>query len=332
MHLAQSIHSRPPTMGEMVHNDEEICFLIVGTFSLSKSGAGVPQTTGNSARALFPALFGYVDTTRPQPRALAPAAKPSAVPQQVDCITTVLTYEDTLLEYYNKLTSAVNSAVVVKWTKEIEDAEVKRLKQPEAMDIMNTRIPKSPTLAKAGKTFAQIEGLGFSGETSWLISGLRLEELQVEVSAVACQVAKQPNLKNLTVLVSKREKLMQQITKFNEEALKYMGEDAFDSLIGVLEWIDKDFTDSDGSDDEIDSDPCAGRGQYCPEDACLPFPSRVEDALRLKLGLTRLATKELDLRKAFANDCLQNIQLAVGDKSFHYKNHLWLEKTKKKCT
>ncbi|CAA7269356.1 unnamed protein product [Cyclocybe aegerita] len=46
------------------------------------------------------------------------------------------------LEYYNKLTSVVDSAVVSKWTQEIEHAEAKRSKHPEAMDIMNTWVPK----------------------------------------------------------------------------------------------------------------------------------------------------------------------------------------------
>ncbi|CAA7269357.1 unnamed protein product [Cyclocybe aegerita] len=139
---------------------------------------------------------------------------------------------------------------------------------------------------------------------------------------MAQKVAKQPNMKNLTALATKRQKLTQQIIKFNEDTLKYMGEDAFESLTGALEWIE-DFTGLDESDNEVEGlGISSGHGEYHPEDTCLPFPSRVEDTVRLQLSITRLAEKELDLCKAFANDCSQNIWVAVGNKSFHYKNHL----------
>jgi hypothetical protein len=78
-------------------------------------------------------------------------------------------------EYYTKFTSTVSAGALRKWTKEIELAESKRMKDPSAMDIMRAHHTEL------------IAGLGPSGPnqnrssevaTQWLTLALSIEEQQ----------------------------------------------------------------------------------------------------------------------------------------------------------
>jgi hypothetical protein len=81
----------------------------------------------------------------------------------------------TTSEYYTKFTSTISAGAVNKWTKEIETAESKRLKDPQAMDIMRAHQPELN--ADPGST---VTGPNRSSEVGnqWLQLALSIEERQ----------------------------------------------------------------------------------------------------------------------------------------------------------
>ena len=70
----------------------------------------------------------------------------------------------TTLEYCTTFTSTVSTSVVKKWTREIETAESKRLKDPQVMDIMRAHQPESG--AKPAQTLITLLRSAISG-CSW---------------------------------------------------------------------------------------------------------------------------------------------------------------------
>ena len=81
----------------------------------------------------------------------------------------------TTSEYYIKFTSTLSAAALTKWTKEIETAESKRLKNPCAMDIMRaqqTELSADPGLSVARPNRSSEVG------TEWLNLALSIEERQ----------------------------------------------------------------------------------------------------------------------------------------------------------
>jgi hypothetical protein len=81
----------------------------------------------------------------------------------------------TTLEYYTKFTSTVSAGALKKWTKEIELAESKRLKDPSAMDIM--RAHQAEMTADPGP-LGPNQNRSSEMATQWLNLALSIEERQ----------------------------------------------------------------------------------------------------------------------------------------------------------
>jgi hypothetical protein len=81
----------------------------------------------------------------------------------------------TTSEYYTKFTSTISAVAVKKWTKEIETAESKRLKNPQAMDIMRAHQPEwNSHPGHSGADPNPTSDLG----NQWLQLALSIEERQ----------------------------------------------------------------------------------------------------------------------------------------------------------
>jgi hypothetical protein len=78
-------------------------------------------------------------------------------------------------EYYTKFTSTVSAGALRKWTKEIELAESKRLKDPSAMDIM--RAHQTELIADLGPS-GPTQNRSSEVATQWLTLALSIEERQ----------------------------------------------------------------------------------------------------------------------------------------------------------
>ena len=81
----------------------------------------------------------------------------------------------TTSEYYAKFTSTISTGAVKKWTKDIETAESKRLKDPRVMDIMRAHQPESSS--DPGYSGADPNRSSEMGN-QWLQLALSIEERQ----------------------------------------------------------------------------------------------------------------------------------------------------------
>jgi len=88
----------------------------------------------------------------------------------------------TTSEYYTQFTSTISAGALKKWTKEIELAESKRLKDPRAMDIM--RAHQTELNGDSGPSLPNRNRSSEMG-TQWLNLALSIEERQyVSVSRI----------------------------------------------------------------------------------------------------------------------------------------------------
>ena len=81
----------------------------------------------------------------------------------------------TTSEYYAKFTSTISAGAIKKWTKEIEAAESKQLKDPQLMDIMCSHQPESGS--NPGHLGADSNRSSEMGN-QWLQLALSIEERQ----------------------------------------------------------------------------------------------------------------------------------------------------------
>jgi hypothetical protein len=81
----------------------------------------------------------------------------------------------TTSEYYTQFTSTISAGALKKWTKEIESAESRRLKDPRAMDIM--RAHQQEITADPAQSVSEPNSITEIG-AQWLNLALSIEERQ----------------------------------------------------------------------------------------------------------------------------------------------------------
>jgi hypothetical protein len=86
--------------------------------------------------------------------------------------------------------------------------------------------------------------------------------------------------------------------------------------------------DSDGSEDG----ECGPDVNIHPELVKLPLPSHVGIRLCRELGLSQIASQEVELRKGQAHECLHQLKLALGLKSALFRKTIRLPKSQKTKT
>jgi hypothetical protein len=91
--------------------------------------------------------------------------------------------------------------------------------------------------------------------------------------------------------------------------------------------------DSDGSEEFLHFDgECGPEVNIHPEHVKLPLPSHVGIRLCRELGLSQIASQEVELRKGQAHECLHQLKLALGLKSALFRKTIRLPKSQKTKT
>ena len=88
---------------------------------------------------------------------------------------------------------------------------------------------------------------------------------------------------------------------------------------------EEDSTDLDSNDDEAadwDEEPDISEGPSHPELMKLPFPSLLGARRCTELGLTQIASQEMEIRKAHAYQCLHQLKLVLGLKSAMFRKRI----------
>ena len=133
-------------------------------------------------------------------------------------------------------------------------------------------------------------------------------------------MGRHPTLEERSTLGKKRDDLLDHIQRFEVDARRYLGEDAYAEVSGFVSEQMDDF-DENGNPIDLATvfiSPIDGR----PELLAIPLPSRVPSTYQHRAQLARLMKSEWELRKGHANDCLASIRQIIGQQSFQFKNLL----------
>lgn len=99
---------------------------------------------------------------------------------------------------------------------------------------------------------------------------------------------------------------------------RILGDDVLTEVSGDRDPVSDGYHSDDDSEDELNDQPAAPVGTR-PEFIILPLPSAIGKTRRHELGLASVSDMELSLRRGQANDALEAIRLAIGQKSFLYR-------------
>jgi hypothetical protein len=150
-------------------------------------------------------------------------------------------------------------------------------------------------------------------------ASLLLTDLQrLEIAQFVSRMGSRPTAENISYLGKQRDDLVKSMAKFNTDAQKYLGADAFNHCIGVIEL---DQTDFEQDWDPIDPPEIPPNGVR-PESFSIVLPSALPRESPHRPFLNRIMEKELELRKGHANDCLAAIRTIIGQEAFQYKKIL----------
>ncbi|KAG1724150.1 uncharacterized protein EDB91DRAFT_1087569 [Suillus paluster] len=191
---------------------------------------------------------------------------------------------------------------------------------------INLKMDKAPTMAeiRLRLTENELSDNGRTGSVAWLIMGINIENAQDALRTSIRQLPMDPTAQQLTVVEETRQKLMTRINKFNEAAEVMTNGIEFEAGKGVpqddLELCleeegDKenmqslnDLEEEGAVDIEIDTDSPAEVVEVLMP-CWAPSDHGFDDTL------LRLRQEELELRRGQANDCLEKLHQALGDRS-----------------
>lgn len=154
----------------------------------------------------------------------------------------------------------------------------------------------------------------------------------------ARRLSKHASVQQRISIQNRRRKLAKQIDKFHEKfhltsmqaedvGIPTSNDDDDEFSLEPLvdddtgEWEgDDDDDDDDGSEDDDDDDE--GAEATLPENVVLRLPSSLKPATIQAIGLSTVAVQELELRKGQANDILEKLRYALGQKSLLFRTNV----------
>jgi hypothetical protein len=145
---------------------------------------------------------------------------------------------------------------------------------------------------------------------------LNLERL--EICQFFSRLSKNPTASDLKDLNKRRDDLVKAVSKFNAEARKYLGLEAFNEIFRLEQEVDDDYDDED---DPIDPPDVHVHGDR-PELHSLALPSAIPERSIHRTLLKGLRDKELELRLGFTNDTLAGIRQILGQQGFRFRRVL----------
>lgn len=149
-----------------------------------------------------------------------------------------------------------------------------------------------------------------------MLLSLPLNDSQrLEIAQFVSRMGNRPTAEKISSLAKQRDNLVKSMAKFNTDSQKYLGADAFNQCLGVIELSQSEFEDGWDPIDPPEIPPNGVR----PESFSIALPSALPKESPHRLVLTRIMEKELELRKGHANDCLATIRTIIGQEAYQYK-------------
>jgi len=145
---------------------------------------------------------------------------------------------------------------------------------------------------------------------------LTLRRLEV-IQFFSC-LGKRPSADKRAALEKCRDSLVKALSRFNLDALKYLGMEAYNEITSQVEGTVDDYDDEWDLVDPLTIQPTEPQ----PELACLPMPSSLPHRSEQRVFLHHLIRQELELCKGHANDCLAAVRQILRQEAFQYKKIL----------
>ncbi|KAN0138606.1 hypothetical protein V8E53_003594 [Lactarius tabidus] len=218
-----------------------------------------------------------------------------------------------------------------RWLKAERKAQSKRSGDSSAMDIYDTATAKFPTGAQTQQRLISEESgdSATHGQTSWIPSGIRIQELQLAIKHKLCTHKTELSVDDVQIIENKRSRLQTLINFFENQADTFLVHTTLvdNPLISLLDDYDEfDHTYDDGSSSSPHHSPMAQDGSNMdtgsPEDIPITLPSSFGWKWCVSHNAKSLAVKEAQLRHAQANDAIHQIRLTLGFKSALFRTHV----------
>ncbi|KAG1743676.1 uncharacterized protein EDB91DRAFT_1081059 [Suillus paluster] len=232
---------------------------------------------------------------------------------------------------YEELTRSLDLDDVQEWKKAAEKAAQDR---GELLDIYQLKMDKAPSMAeiRLRLTENELSANGRTGSVAWLIEGINIENSQDALRLSIRQLPQDLTASQRTGIEEKRQKLMAQIIKFHEAAevmtngmeLKG-GEGApLDNPELCLEEADISNMEDPEEEDILDFD---GNIDSPAEVTEIWMPSWAASGHIMDDVVLTLRQEELELQKGQANDCLEKLRQALGDRSVVFREKIHSNKS-----
>ncbi|KAG1803116.1 uncharacterized protein BJ212DRAFT_1304681 [Suillus subaureus] len=224
---------------------------------------------------------------------------------------------------YEELTRSLDLDNVQEWKKAAEKAAQDC---GELLDIYQLKMDKAPSMAeiRLRLTENELSANGRTGSVAWLIEGINIENSQ--------QLPQDLTASQRTTIEERRQKLMAWIIKFHEAAevmtngieLKG-GEGApLDNPELCLEEADTSNMEGPEEEDILDFD---GNIDSPAEVTKIWMPSWTASGHIMDDVILALGQEELKLQKGQANNCLEKLHQALGDRSVVFQEKIHSNKS-----
>lgn len=185
-------------------------------------------------------------------------------------------------------------------------------------------ISKKELLAKLADDELSITG--DLGQSSWISTGLDLEEEQVLLSQLVKRLGSEPPLSAKLDLIARRQALRGKIIRFAENARRFLGNAAVDFIANRNLKATGSYIPDD-PDDWITGEKkyTLSRSPRDPECEALPLPIALQGLHNITIPhISKLVYKENELRKGQATDALQRIREDLSHLAWQYKKQVRL--------
>ncbi|KAK7692105.1 hypothetical protein QCA50_003724 [Cerrena zonata] len=231
-------------------------------------------------------------------------------------------------EDFVSLCASVGEQKCALWAAEEADAQEKRDQDPTAMDIFDVKEEEAPGKTVMANVWIyrelQPNTSTIKGSTSWITSGIRITEQQIELRKVVRKAGKFPTPDETKKILEKRQDLQEQIDDFRARSGAFVSianEPNPDHSPALDEWEDAPVDDNDDPDAQHDPETTVFEiiDDRVAERLAIPLPSSF-GKVACKARLQGLAAIEIDLRVGQANDALRFLRIAIGQKSFNFRS------------
>ncbi|TFK89216.1 hypothetical protein K466DRAFT_38375 [Polyporus arcularius HHB13444] len=242
------------------------------------------------------------------------------VPQLIRRWKRIATESPLAMRAFEELAGSVTPEERVAWEAEARAADEARDRNVEAMDIYDVHSKPAPTQKEVQEALLQEElreqDINAGGETSWIATGLRLEERKLSLAYSARQNERTPTDAARVAITDLRLKLAKAIRVFHAAGRRHVGPsalaaDAEDPTLLGEEW--DTIGELAATRAKVPVDPMQ------PELHPLALPSTLGLAYLTQHRLLHLVAKEVQLREGQLNDSLQAIRTGIGYKSMLYR-------------